>query len=153
MHALETKIPPPLVTLIFAFIMWLASSVGPSFVMNEKLSHSLIIACFVSGIGVAVMGILTFKKAGTTATPLSPEKASLLVSHGIYRFTRNPMYLGSALVLLAWAFYLSSVLVFIAIPVFILYINRFQIIPEERALQKIFGVEFDDYQTQVRRWL
>ncbi len=153
MHLLETKIPPPIVILIIALVMRQGASIGPYLELNSSLNSILISAFLILGILVAVMGIVEFKKAKTTSTPLKPEKASSLVSSGVYRITRNPMYAGSAMVLTAWAIHLSSVWGFIGIPCFILYINRFQITPEERALKKLFGSEFDSYQEKVRRWL
>jgi protein-S-isoprenylcysteine O-methyltransferase Ste14 len=85
--------------------------------------------------------------------PLQPDAASSLVSGGVYRWTRNPMYLGMALVLLAWAVYLSSIAALAVLPLFIVYINRFQIEPEERALEARFGAQFERYRKAVRRWL
>jgi len=84
---------------------------------------------------------------------MRPEKASSLVSSGIYKLTRNPMYLGLLLVLLAWAVFLSNALPFIFLPAFIIYINQFQIGPEEIALSSAFGQEFEAYKSRVRRWL
>ncbi len=153
MQSLETKIPPPIVTVLFAFIMWLGSSIGPFLPLNRTVSTVLISLLLASGLFIGNMGVIAIKKAGTPGTPFDPEKTSSLVSDGVYRFTRNPMYLGSALALIAWAVYLSSVWVFIGVAGFILYTNHFQIIPEERALKKLFGSEFEDYQSKVRRWL
>jgi protein-S-isoprenylcysteine O-methyltransferase Ste14 len=84
---------------------------------------------------------------------MKPESSSSLVVSGIYKLTRNPMYLGLLLVLLGWAIYLTNVLVFLLLPAFILYINRFQIAPEERALTALFGQEFAAYKSRTRRWL
>lgn len=153
MNSLETKIPPPIVTVLFALAMWLGASFGPFFELSNIVSVILIATFSISGVLIAVLGVIEFKKADTTGTPLNPEKASSLVSSGVYRITRNPMYIGSALVLTAWAFYLSSFFVFSGILGFILYINRFQITPEERVLKELFGSEFESYQARVRRWL
>ena len=85
--------------------------------------------------------------------PLKPETSSRLVTSGIYRHTRNPMYLGMAVVLLGWAAWLGSAWSLLGIAMFAAYITRFQILPEETALQRIFGAEFDEYRERVRRWL
>ena len=85
-------------------------------------------------------------------TSLKPETASALVVAGIYRHTRNPMYVGFGLVLVGWGIFLGNALAFIFLPAFVLHMNRFQIRPEERALAKIFGPEFAAYQSRVRRW-
>jgi protein-S-isoprenylcysteine O-methyltransferase Ste14 len=76
-----------------------------------------------------------------------------MVRSGIYRHTRNPMYLGMLLVLAAWAVWLASPAAFAVLPVFLLYLNRYQIEPEERILAGLFGGEFDAYRRSVRRWL
>ncbi len=85
--------------------------------------------------------------------PIKPGAASSLVSSGVYRFTRNPMYLGLSVTLLGWAVFLSNWLALLAVPVFVLYINRFQIDPEERVLSSLFGAEYAAYKEKVRRWL
>jgi protein-S-isoprenylcysteine O-methyltransferase Ste14 len=107
----------------------------------------------VAGVCVALLGVASFRRARTTLNPLKPDKSSALVMSGIYRYTRNPMYLGLLLVLLGWAFFLANALAFVFLPVFILYMNRFQIDPEERVLASVFGQEFVAYLSKVRRWL
>ena len=84
---------------------------------------------------------------------MQPAKTTSLVAGGVYRFTRNPMYLGLLLVLAGWAVFLSNALAFALLPAFIAYIGRFQIAPEERALAAKFGTEYEAYRTEVRRWL
>ena len=85
--------------------------------------------------------------------PRTPDKATSLVSGGIYRFSRNPMYLGFLLLLAAWFFYVENWAAAILLPLFVLYMNRFQIAPEERALVAMFGPEFITYTQRVRRWM
>ncbi|MNJ74873.1 hypothetical protein D3C77_718740 [compost metagenome] len=85
--------------------------------------------------------------------PLKPASASALVTSGIYRVTRNPMYLGFALVLAAWTVFLASPFTLLGIAAFVLYIDRFQILPEERALHQLFGEAMDEYCARVRRWI
>ncbi len=101
----------------------------------------------------ALSGILTFRKSGTTVDPRYPEKASELVKIGIYTFSRNPMYLGMLFVLTGIALYLGALSGFFIIPLFVLYMNYFQIMPEERILQEVFGEDFGDYRQKVRRWI
>ena len=84
---------------------------------------------------------------------MKPGETTALVAVGVYKLTRNPMYLGMLLMLIGWAIFLSNVVAFAFLPVFVLYINRFQIEPEERVLALKFGSEFAAYQTRVRRWL
>lgn len=153
MRALENRIPPPIVTALFGLLMWLAAR----YTLGLDLANSvrLLLALLVLAIGVfcSVAGVLAFRQAQTTVNPLKPESASTLVHSGIYQYSRNPMYLGFALLLLAWACYLASPFALLGVLGFVLYMNRFQISPEERALATLFGSEYQAYQTQVRRWL
>jgi protein-S-isoprenylcysteine O-methyltransferase Ste14 len=105
------------------------------------------------GVGLSVAGVRSFRRAQTTLNPTKPQEASSLVTTGIYRVTRNPMYLGLSLVLLAWTVFLSSAWALLGVAAFVLYINRLQIAPEERALSQLFGSEYTAYQAKVRRWL
>jgi protein-S-isoprenylcysteine O-methyltransferase Ste14 len=105
------------------------------------------------GIGFSAAGVLAFRRARTTVNPTTPEKATALVSSGAYRITRNPMYVGLAWVLVAWAVFLSSGWALLGVVAFVLYIGRFQIAPEERALAQLFGSEYAAYRARVRRWL
>lgn len=120
----------------------------PPFV--RTVSAGAIAGC---GGALAFAGKIAFGRAKTTINPLRPANASSLVTSGIYRFTRNPMYLGLLFVLVAWALYLSSALAFVGPYLFVLYIRRFQIAPEERVLAAKFGDAYSDYTSQVRRWL
>ena len=153
MHALELRIPPPLVLLITGLLMWLVSWTFPwfAFAMPARLVVAGVLALV--GLTIGVLGAVSFRRARTTVNPMKPEAASSLVTSGIYRLTRNPMYLGLLIVLLGWAAFLSNALALIPIVAFILYITRFQIQPEERALASIFGSEFTTYTSRVRRWI
>ncbi len=153
MQALENKVPPPIVAVICAAAMWGLSFIGSAIEINVVVRVVVIILLLASGVFFGVSSTRTFNKAATTINPSKPETASSLVSSGIYQISRNPMYVGLALYLAAWAVYLSSVWPFIGVVGFILYTNRFQIVPEERALLGIFGSEFESYKSKVRRWL
>ena len=106
-----------------------------------------------AGLTFDLLGILAFRASRTTINPLKPERASALVTGGVYRVTRNPMYVGMTLLLLAWACYLAAVLPFVGPVLLVLYLTRFQIQPEERVLQGIFGAAYASYAARVRRWL
>lgn len=155
MQKLETLIPPPLVALIFCVLTYFLNKALPvlQFEMNQLFLYVIAASFVLDGIAVSAAGVLSFKKAQTTVNPLKPEQASTLVNTGIYRFTRNPMYLGMAFILLGWSLFLSSFIFVLVLPAFILYLTYFQIIPEERALEKIFGEEFNRFKQQTRRWL
>ncbi|MBT4603874.1 MAG: isoprenylcysteine carboxylmethyltransferase family protein, partial [Bacteroidetes Order II. Incertae sedis bacterium] len=98
-------------------------------------------------------GVISFKKVGTTVHPMQPEKASALVTSGVYQVSRNPMYLGLLLGLISWGLYLSSLWAVACCVLFVAYMNRFQIAPEERAMEKRFGEDFNMYRQRTRRWL
>ncbi|MEO8280563.1 MAG: isoprenylcysteine carboxylmethyltransferase family protein, partial [Ideonella sp.] len=121
--------------------------------ISSTIRLAISVAILVAGIGISVAGLLAFRRAKTTVNPTKPERASALVTTGIYRVTRNPMYLGLALVLIAWAVFLSSAWALLGVVGFALYMGRFQIAPEERALSRLFGSEFESYKASVRRWL
>jgi protein-S-isoprenylcysteine O-methyltransferase Ste14 len=153
MCILENRIPPPIVALVFGLAMWGIASTAPT--VPARDSSQLIAASAITLIGAffCIAGVVSFRLAKTTVNPLKPEKATSLVSSGIYRVSRNPMYVGFALFLLAWAVYLASLWALVGVPAYVLYINRFQIAPEERALTALFGGEFEEYRLRVRRWL
>jgi protein-S-isoprenylcysteine O-methyltransferase Ste14 len=153
MRAPELKIPPVVLVIITAVLMWLVSRVGPAFGLLLPARRALAFGLVVAGAVISALGVVSFRRAGTTVNPSKPETAGSLVVSGIYRRTRNPMYLGFLLGLAGWAVFLSNALAFIFLPVFVLYLNRFQIRPEERALASVFGKDFTAYQSKVRRWL
>ncbi len=153
MSALELRIPPPAVALLLALAMGFLPDVGvlgPA-PLGLRIAAGVILACI--GQAISVAGMLAFRRARTTINPLKPGSASSLVQTGIYRRTRNPMYLGLLLSLGGWAVFLGHALPFLALPIFVAYIARFQIGPEERILAALFGAPYDDYRQRVRRWL
>jgi protein-S-isoprenylcysteine O-methyltransferase Ste14 len=153
MSRFELKIPPVIVGIALALLMWLgARSVpSPGIVLPQQQGLALGVAAL--GVGIAVSGVIAFRRAKTTVNPLHPEAMSALVVGGIYRATRNPMYLGMLFTLVGWAVWLGSIVPWLLLPGFVGYINQFQIIPEERVLSAMFGAGFTAYCTRVRRWL
>jgi len=133
--------------------MWLGSRLVPALVFQTPAARPVAVALAVLGALVASMGLVSFRRARTTVNPLEPQQASTLVVRGVYHVSRNPMYLGFAVLLLAWAFWLSHPLALIGVALFILYMNRYQIEPEEHALDARFGAEYRRYKQRVRRWL
>ncbi len=153
MRFLELKIPPPAVALITAALMWLIARIAPGFAFMVSARNLLATGVAAAGLITAIAGVVTFARAKTTVNPTRPQSTSSLVMWGIYSVTRNPMYVGMLLALTAWAIFLSNAAAFLLLPAFILYINRFQIEPEERVLASLFGPEFAEYESRVRRWL
>jgi protein-S-isoprenylcysteine O-methyltransferase Ste14 len=153
MRGLELKVPPPAVMLVTGALMWWVARAVPQFAFVFPARELCAVSIGCAGIVSGVLGVVAFKRARTTLNPLKPESSSSLVVSGIYARTRNPMYLGLLLVLTGWAIFLSNVVAFLLLPAVILYLNRFQIEPEERALAKLFGQSFAAYKDRSRRWL
>jgi protein-S-isoprenylcysteine O-methyltransferase Ste14 len=133
--------------------MWGISLATSRFDVSAVFRNTAAIVIAVIGFAFGVSGVRAIRRARTTISPIKPEAATSLVTSGVYRFTRNPMYLGLGFALLAWAVFLSSAWAFLGPVAFVLFTNRFQIAPEERVLSKLFGPTFAEYQSKVRRWL
>ena len=153
MSVLELKVPPPIVALVLALLMWLTPAVAGLMQIPYpgRVLSALVLVCI--GQSIAIAGIVAFRRAKTTVNPVKASMASSLVIQGVYRYTRNPMYVGLLLTLLAWAVFLANPFAVLWLVVFVLYITRFQIIPEERALASLFGAEYAAYKARVRRWV
>ncbi|EFC37835.1 membrane protein [Naegleria gruberi] len=161
MSSLELKVPPVLFTFLCMLAMYLfnimtrnafslCSSDDNSFVMRLLLFASSLMI----GAGIALAGKYEFSKMKTTVNPMTPEKTSSLVQGGVYRWTRNPMYVGFLACLFGWSLFLMDWMVMVVfLPFFVWYLNKFQIEPEERFLQELFGQEFVNYKRKVKRWL
>ena len=153
MKSLELKVPPVAQVIVTAATMYGVSKVAPALKFSLSGSTALAIGLGVIGLGSGIMGVAQFKKAQTTPNPQALEKVSSLVTDGIYRYSRNPMYVGLVLILLGWALYLSHFLAFVLVPVFMFYMTRFQIQPEERMMERKFGKAYQSYLSRVRRWI
>ena len=152
MPSLESRIPPPAVVLVLGGLMWLASRAAPLLRFDLPGQNWLAVVLISAGFLIGIAGVVTFRRARTTVDPRKP-RASSLVTWGVYALSRNPMYLGGLIMLLGWALFLSNALAFLFLPAYILYIDRFQIAPEERALTSLFGETYAAYQVRARRWL
>jgi protein-S-isoprenylcysteine O-methyltransferase Ste14 len=133
--------------------MWGLARFAPS--LHSPFPGHIALAFVIGALGLLanIAGFLQFRRARTTVNPMKLEAVSALVTSGIFRWTRNPMYLGFALVLVAWAAYLANPLSLLGVAFLIAYLNRFQIAPEERVLERRFGDQFLAYRESVRRWL
>jgi protein-S-isoprenylcysteine O-methyltransferase Ste14 len=152
-RVLELKVPPVALTLASSVLMAALARLSPFLRVTLPARTFVALAIGLAGLVVGAMGVASFRRARTTVNPLAPDTASSLVRSGIYAHTRNPMYVGLAMVLAGWAAYLSNLAALAVVPLFVLYLDRFQIVPEERALRARFGAEFTQYATRVRRWL
>ena len=153
MSFLELRIPPLIVAAVVAGAMWATASVPPRFEPPAPVRGLLASLLYVAGFAIVAAGVRAVRLARTTTNPLRPETASTLVASGIYARTRNPMYLGLALLLLGWAAQLAALWPALGPLLFVGYMTRFQILPEERALATLFGTAYADYRRRVRRWL
>lgn len=152
MSKLDNRIPPPAVGFIAGVLAWVLAWAWPQPVMPPAL-HDWGGAVGLLGAGVALAAYVSFKRARTTINPLRPERASSLVVSGVFRFTRNPMYLGIVLAVLGWALHLGAWVALVAPALCGAYLQRFQILPEERVLTQRFGEQFTRYCERVRRWI
>ncbi len=154
MHRLETKIPPVVVGALAGLLGW---GVGRLDLDDAPLDNTvgLVIGVVLGLVGAAIgaAGVVQFQRAATTVNPHSIHQASNVVYSGIYRFTRNPMYAGMLLIVVAWCAALGTIVgAVVAAVVFVASITRFQIIPEERMLTDKFGAVYSHYCGRVRRW-
>ena len=148
---MSNKIPPPVITLIGALLIYYSSPFFPH--LTLAAFNVLTILSLVSGIAVIVFAIKSFKDYKTTINPLKPETASSLVTNGVFKYTRNPMYLGLLLILIYLSLIFNVVGGCLISLGFLIYTTKFQIIPEEVAMEKLFGNQFLEYKQQVRRWI
>ncbi len=153
LEKLELKIPPLALTFVVAGIMWLLTRFNSGLQFTLPLKSLWCIALAAAAALIAAAAVFSFRAAHTTVDPTRPDSSSRIVSTGVYRYSRNPMYLSFLLALAAWAVYLSQLPPLALLPVFVLYLNRFQIVPEERALSRKFGADYARYMASVRRWL
>ncbi len=154
---LEHRIPPPLIDLACAALMWVLARWLPQAQWWPRGASWLVwlvaIALALAGGLIALAGVHEFKRARTTINPLAPQRASALVQTGVFGLTRNPMYLGMLMLLMGCAAYLGNAVSLLVLPLFVWLLNTLQIKPEERILQDRFGEHFTRYAARVRRWV
>lgn len=161
-YCLTSRTPPaltPMLRLPIALVLTLAATmllvgyldVGPRLLIPGRG----FIAAGLFALGLTIIGVCgyAFRRSNTTVNPLTPEESSRLVTTGLYRYSRNPMYVGFLLWLLACAVLVAHLVTFLLLPVFVIQANRLYILPEETALKKTFGADYLEYAQQVRRWL
>ncbi|MFL2722628.1 MAG: methyltransferase family protein [Gammaproteobacteria bacterium] len=148
---MSNKIPPPIVTLFFGLCIYLSRPYFPEF--SFSILNSLSTISFVLGITVFATAVSSFKRQNTTVNPISIEKASSLVVNGVFKYSRNPMYLGMLFILLGLTFKFNLIGGLLFTSLFMIFISIFQIKPEEAAMEKLFDQEWKDYIKNVRRWL
>ena len=148
---MKTKIPPPILALVMIVLIYLSSLFVESITFNYQGLLSVLF--IILGAACALPSFKLFAKFKTTITPLKPSDATALVTEGMYRYSRNPMYLGLLLWTIASTIWFGTWFGIIINIAFIFLINFLQIIPEEEALLEIFGEEYEEYKKNVRRWI
>ena len=148
---LKTKIPPPIIALLFIILTYFSSLV----IVPFKFDNQSLLACliFVMGLIFVLSAMRQFKQKNTIINPMTPQKTSALVVDGIFSYSRNPMYLGLLLVLTSSGIYFGAWLSLLLAPLFCFLITTLQIVPEEEAMFKLFGESFVEYTKKVRRWI
>lgn len=153
MKKLELVVPPAVVFGLAAGLVIAFDFLFPLGRFDFEVAGELFVVFSLMGMFAGILGVATVYSNRTTINPGNPEKTTKLVTVGIYRLSRNPMYLGLALILYGWIFFQKNWFGLIALILFIVYMNRFQIIPEEKILEAKFGEEYLQYKNKVRRWL
>jgi protein-S-isoprenylcysteine O-methyltransferase Ste14 len=155
LQRLELKLPPPLLAGLTGGAMWLTARQLPALAVDVDWpgQQAIAVALALSGVLIDLAGAVAFYRARTTINPLTPGQSAAVVTRGIYRFSRNPMYLGVLLILGGWAIFLAHPLACLGLPLFVAIVTRLQIQPEERILGEKFGAHYAAYAARVRRWL
>ena len=147
---MKNTIPPPIVTLICAQLIYLSKPFFPELIFNYSNKMSLFF--LISGLIIILISFQIFKKEKTTINPIKIEKASSLVTNGIFKYSRNPMYLGMVLILISISIKFNFYGGLLLVGFFVYFITYFQILPEEKAMLKLFGKDFINYKNKTRRW-
>ena len=146
-------VPPPVIMILSMIAIHYGAQYLPQFSFSFAEQQLIAVAIALVGLAVSIIAVLGFRKADTTINPHKLDTVSHLVTDGLYNYTRNPMYLGMALLITSSGFYIGSLLFLPALGIFIIVINKFQIEPEEKALEQLFGQEFLDFKRRTRRWI
>lgn len=152
-RSLELKIPPLALATVAGALIWLAAIALPRLRLDWPGRVPAALLLGVAGLAVCLAGVAAFRRAQTTVDPMRPEHTRVLVVRGIYHYTRNPMYVGFALLLCGWATWTGTAAGLAIAITYVLYLDRFQVRPEERILQHHFGAQYDAYRSSVRRWI
>ena len=148
---MRNKIPPPIVTLFFGLCIYFSQEYFPE--SNLEFLTILSYIFYFAGLTILILAVRLFKKQNTTVNPIKIENASSLVVSGIFKYSRNPMYLGMALILFGLAIMFNLIGGIMFTLLFTMYITKFQIRPEEEVMERFFGAEFIKYKQNVRMWL
>jgi protein-S-isoprenylcysteine O-methyltransferase Ste14 len=147
---MKTLIPPPIVTIVFLFVIFFTKDI---FRFSIELPTLLGYITIVAGLIIIFVAAKQFKAANTTINPTKPETASVLVCNGVFSYSRNPMYLGMLIIIIGFSIIHNLIAIIVFMPLWIIYMINFQIIPEEEAMKILFKEEFLNYSKKTRRWI
>ncbi len=150
---MQNLIPPPVIVAIIGGLMWGVDQWLAFGTFSFSWQKALAILLLALGVVLMLLAAGSFFAVKTSINPMRPARASSLVTGGVFAWSRNPIYLGDLLVLIAWFIWLGNVCNSVFLPLFVWLIQRFQIAPEERALRQLFGEAYLDYCARVRRWI
>ncbi|HHX8481224.1 MULTISPECIES: methyltransferase family protein [Vibrio] len=153
MRKLELKVPPVVVFLLVILLMYGLTVLVPSLNISVPFVEVVVGGLTLLSGYMGIAGVYEFHKVKTTVNPVKPDTASSVVRTGVFSFSRNPMYMALLLLIIAIGLWWQHLSVVLCSVVFVSYMNRFQIKPEERVLERLFGEEYVDYKNHVRRWI
>ncbi|AVF59815.1 methyltransferase family protein [Vibrio diabolicus] len=153
MRKLELKVPPVAVFLLVILLMYGMTVLVPSLNISVPFVEVVVGGLTLLSGYMGIAGVYEFHKVKTTVNPVKPDTASSVVRTGVFSFSRNPMYMALLLLIIAIGLWWQHLSVVLCSVVFVSYMNRFQIKPEERVLERLFGEEYVDYKKHVRRWI
>lgn len=153
MRKLELKVPPVAVFLLVILLMYGLTVLVPSLNISVPFVEVVVGGLTLLSGYMGIAGLYEFHKVKTTVNPVKPDTASSVVRTGVFSFSRNPMYMALLLLIIAIGLWWQHLSVVLCSVVFVSYMNRFQIKPEERVLERLFGEEYVDYKNHVRRWI
>ena len=145
------KIPPPLIVLVLIVSIYFSSKKID--LINIPLQLEISIFVLSAGILIFVNPVLQFIKSKTTVNPIQFEEVNKLVTSGIFKYSRNPMYLGMLMIVLSTSIFYLNIYSILTPLLFMLWINKFQIKREEEFLIEKFGDEYLSYKKKTRRWI
>jgi|TARA_B100000214_G_scaffold223541_1_gene162660 Putative protein-S-isoprenylcysteine methyltransferase len=145
------KIPPPLLVLVLVISNYFSSKkIDLILIPNQKLISFIILLI---GVLILITPIFKFIKSKTTIDPIKFKKVNKLITSGIYKYSRNPMYLGLLMIVTSTSIFYLNIFSIITPIIFYCWINRFQIKREEIFLTEKFGNDYILYKTKTRRWI
>ncbi|MFZ6040344.1 methyltransferase family protein [Vibrio natriegens] len=153
MRKLELRVPPVAVFLLVVLLMYWLKGLTPTFKITVPLVEFVVAALTLLSGFIGIAGVYEFRKAKTTVNPVKPESASSVVNTGVFAYTRNPMYVALLLLIIALGLWWQHLSVIPCGALFISYMNRYQIKPEEHVLERLFGEDYLKYKNRVRRWI